>query len=146
MDKMILISEQALKDILYETDISPEEKGKLVAKIESCNLYKEDKEESLLDALDSLEFNIKSDPADIYKYRTMYLGIKGYIEGEMTLETAYDYYFSNYCPPFGYTWCERGKNKINSCNDCDLKQKQWPYDDARCLECWKRTLEIEKED
>lgn len=146
MDKMILISEQALKDILYETDISPEEKGKLIAKIESCNLYKEDKEESLLDALDSLEFNIKSDPADIHKYRIMYLGIKGYLEGEMTLETAYDYYFGDYCPPFGYTWCERGKDKINDCNNCDLKQKQWPYDDARCLECWKRTLEIEKED
>lgn len=79
---MILISKQALKDILYETNISPEEKGKLVAKIESCNLYKEDKEESLLDALNSLEFNIKSDPADIHKYRIMYLGIKGYLEGK----------------------------------------------------------------
>lgn len=30
---MILISKQVLKDILYETNISPEEKGKLVAKI-----------------------------------------------------------------------------------------------------------------
>lgn len=47
MDKMILISEQALKDILYETDISPKEKGKLVAKIENCNLYKENKKGGL---------------------------------------------------------------------------------------------------
>ncbi len=145
MDRMILISEQALKDILYETDISPEEKGKLVAKIENCNLYKENKEESLLDALNSLEFNIKSDPADIHKYRTMYIGIKEYLEGRITLETVYDYYLSDYCPPFGYTWCERGKHKAGDCDNCDLKQKQWPYDGARCLECWKRTLEIEKE-
>jgi hypothetical protein len=142
---MILISKQALKDILYETNISPEEKGKLVAKIESCNLYKEDKEESLLDALNSLEFNIKSDPADIHKYRFMYLGIKGYLEGKITLETAYDKYFGDYCPPFGYTWCERGKDKINDCNNCDLNEKQWPDDSARCLECWKRALKAEKE-
>ena len=119
---MILISKQALKDILYETNISPEEKGKLVAKIENCNLYKENEEESLLDALNSLEFNIQSDPADIHKYRIMYLGIKGYLEGKTTLETAYDYYFGNYCPPFGYTWCERRKDKINDCNDCDLNE------------------------
>lgn len=142
---MILISEQALKDILYETDISSEEKGKLVAKIENCNLYKENKEESLLDVLNSKEFNIQSDPADIHKYRTMYLGIKGYLDGEITLETVYDYYLSDYCPPFGYTWCERGKDKINNCNDCDLKQKKWSDDSDRCLECWKRTLKIEKE-
>lgn len=142
---MILISRQALKDILYETDISPEEKGKLVAKIENCNLYKENEEESLLDVLNSLEFNVNSDPADIYKYRTMYLGIKEYLEGRTTLETTYDYYLSDYCPPFGYTWCERGKHKINDCNDCDLNEKQWPDDSARCLECWKRTLKAEKE-
>ena len=135
---MILISRQALKDILYETDISPEEKGKLVAKIENCNLYKENEEESLLDVLNSLEFNVNSDPADIYKYRTMYLGIKEYLEGRTTLETTYDYYLSDYCPPFGYTWCERGKDKINDCDNCDLNQKQWPCDSARCLECWKR--------
>lgn len=108
---MILISKQALKDILYETNISPEEKGKLVAKIENCNLYKENEEESLLDALNSLEFNIESDPADIHKYRIMYLGIKGYLEGKMTLETAYDYYFGNYCPPFGYTWVRKRKRQ-----------------------------------
>lgn len=142
---MILISRQALKDILYETDISPEEKGKLVAKIENCNLYKENEEESLLDVLNSLEFNVNSDPADIYKYRTMYLGIKEYLEGRTTLETTYDYYLSDYCPPFGYTWCERGKDKINDCDNCDLNQKQWPCDSARCLECWKRTLKAEKE-
>jgi hypothetical protein len=142
---MILISKQALKDILYETNISPEEKGKLVAKIESCNLYKEDKEESLLDALNSLKFNIQSDPADIYKYREMYLGVKGYIEGKITLQEGYDKYFGDSCPLFGYTWCERGKNKINDCDNCDLNQKQWPYDSARCLECWKRTLKAEKE-
>lgn len=142
---MILISRQALKDILYETDISLEEKGKLVAKIESCNSYKEDKEESLLDALNSLEFNIKSDPADIHKYRDMYLGIKGYLEGKITLQEGYDKYFGDSCPPFGYAWCERGKNKINDCNNCDLNEKQWPDDSARCLECWKRTLKAEKE-
>lgn len=142
---MILISKQALKDILYETNISPEEKGKLVAKIENCNLYKENEEESLLDALNSLEFNIQSDPADIHKYRIMYLGIKGYLEGKITLETAYDKYFGDYCPPFGYTWCERGKDKINDCNNCDLNEKQWPDDSARCLEYWKRTLKAEKE-
>lgn len=142
---MILISRQALKDILYETDIGPEEKGKLVAKIENCNLYKENEEESLLDVLASKNFNINSDPADIYKYRDMYLGIKGYLEGKITLQEGYDKYFGDSCPPFGYTWCERGKHKIGDCDTCDLNQKQWPDDSARCLECWKRTLKSEKE-
>ena len=145
---MILISERTLNNILYEIDISPEEKNKLMAKIIdysriiNYNLCEEDDEESLLGALTSKKFNVNSDPAEIHKYRTMYLGIKRYLEGKITLETVYNYYLNNYCPPSGYSWCE--KEKTNNCDSCDLNQKQWS-DGDRCLECWKRTLKIEKE-
>lgn len=60
---MILISKRVLNNILYEVDMNPEEKNKLMAKIIDYNLYEEDNEKSLLDALASKNFNVNSDPA-----------------------------------------------------------------------------------
>ena len=39
---MILISKRVLNNILYEVDMNPEEKNKLMAKIIDYNLYEED--------------------------------------------------------------------------------------------------------
>lgn len=147
-NKMILISEEKLKDILDKLCLGTLSIQIIMAQVRENNQFKnteetEEEPKTMLEKIENTKFNHDSDPSDIEKYHDIYKGIKTYLDTG-NLNKAYRY-LENNCPLFGYTWCERknSKYKCGGCDvDCDLKDLEY---EEKCEECWRRTLEIEKE-